>query len=343
MASEHRGAGTGVLITWPDYPADDSALTQRLSGTGLAIRRAPKRGPRSAGDVIELAKGCAAVIASTDPFSAEVIGALPELRLIARVGIGTDSIDLRAATERGVIVTSARGANEEAVADHTIGLMLATMRRTLALDGSVREGRWDRTGSALGSDLHGKTVGLIGLGMIATLVAKRLAGFDVQLLGYDPALTSHPAVDRVPMAEVLSRCDVLSVHVPLSPDTYNLIDATALAAMKPGAVLVNTSRGGVVDEDSLAKALASGHLAAAGLDVFAEEPPVTSPLLAFRDRTVLTPHIAGLSKESVTVMVRHATEAVLDVLAGRRPHDVVNPDVLTMASGPNGKEAHHGY
>lgn len=321
-----------VLITWPDYPMEDPTAGVRLTRAGIESRLAPKRGPRSEAELVSLATGCVAVIASTDPFSAEVLAALPELRLIARVGVGTDSIDLAAATRQGVLVTAARGTNESTVADHTLALILGALRRIIPNDRSVRSGAWVRTGHLIGTDLHGKTVGLVGFGVIGREVAKRLAGFDVTILAFDPAVSSDSAVEVVGFDELLERSDVVSIHVPLSASSEHLIGAAEFTRMKRGAVLVNTSRGGVVDEASLAAALKDGRLAAAALDVFADEPPGASPFFALCDRTILTPHIAGLTFESIAAMQRHASDAVLDYLAGRPPHGIVNPPARAAAA-----------
>jgi phosphoglycerate dehydrogenase-like enzyme len=318
-----------VLVTWPDFPKNTAA---RLRAAGLRLRRAPKHGARSPHELVELARGCAAAIVSTDPFTADVLGALPGLRLIARVGVGVDSIDLAAASARGVRVTAARGTNEHAVADYTLGAMLAVLRRIAAHDAAVRRGEWERTGERVGADLHGKTVGLVGLGRVGSLVARRLAGFDVAVVAYDPAGGGVAGVRRVTLDDLLRAADVVSIHAPLTPATRNLIDARAIAAMKAGAVLVNAARGGIVDERALAAALAEGRLGGAALDVFEREPPDGSPLLSLAERTLLTPHIAGLSGEAIAAMVEHAAAAVLAWAQGRRPDGVVNPPLALEAA-----------
>jgi len=320
-----RGAAIGstVLITWPDYPDDSSGHARRLMAADFRLRRAPKLGARSPEKLMELVRHCTAAIVSTDPFTAEVLAAAPHLGIISRVGVGTDSIDLAAAAARGISVTAAKGSNESAVAEHTIGLMLAALRKTVAQDTWLRAGEWRRTGDALGRDLGGKTVGLVGLGTTGMSVARLLSGFAVTVIGYDPVVTRADGVTVVSLPELLRTADVISLHCPLTPATANLIDAKAIAAMRRGMVLVNTARGGVVDEAALAEALRNGQVAAAGLDVFHDEPPQASALLALPDRTVLTPHIAGLTLESVEAMVDHATQAVLDWAAGRVPTGLV--------------------
>jgi D-3-phosphoglycerate dehydrogenase len=317
-----------VLVTWPGYARDDPAIGRRLDEVGLVPHLAPKRGPRSDDDFVDLARGSVAAIVSTDRVTAEILDALPQLRIVARCGVGLDTIDVDAATNRGVLVTTARGANEEAVADHTVGLMLALLRRLIPDDRLVRSGAWSRDRPFLASDLHGKTVGLLGLGAIGRAVARRLAGFDVRLLAHDPAVASGAGeVMLVALPELLGESDVVTLHLPLLAETWGLIGGPELARMKRGAILVNTSRGEIVDEAALADALRSGHLAGAGIDVFEHEPPAESPLLRLGDRVVLTPHVAGLTRESVRAMQISATTSVVDLFAGRWPRGVANPEV----------------
>ncbi len=203
--------------------------------------------------------------------------------------------------------------------------MLAVLRRVAEQDAAVRQGSWPRTGAALPWQLSGATVGLVGYGRIGQLVAERLAGFGVRLLHSDPRSDGAARLE-----ELLSHSDVVSVHAPLLPGTRHLIGARELALMPSGAILVNTSRGGVVDERALVRALAAGRLRGAGLDVFEHEPPRDSPLLALRN-VVLSAHVGGLSDISVRTMTRRATAAVVDLLAGRDCADLVNPEALQRA------------
>jgi len=262
-------------------------------------------------------------IVSTDPFTASVLAGAADLRVIARVGVGYDSIDIGAATAQGIRVVTTPGANAQSVADHTIGLMLAILRRIPELDRDVRRGGWNRTGSYAPRQLSGSTVGLIGCGTIGALVADRLRGFAVELLIHDPALGDA----STPLDELLGRSHVVSLHCPLLPGTRHLINADTLALMRPDAVLVNAARGPIVDEAALADALRTGVIAGAALDVFESEPPGESPLLTMGN-VVVSPHTAGISTASVIEMTRRATRAVLDVAAGRTPPDLVNPESL---------------
>ncbi|WP_051267049.1 phosphoglycerate dehydrogenase [Nakamurella lactea] len=319
-----RDAPREVLVTWPDFPDDGSPEVARLKAAGLELRRSPRTRDRTVEEMIELVSGCVAGIVSTDRFSREVLAAAPTLRILSRVGVGTDSIDLAAAADLGIAVTSAKGTNEEAVADHTVAMILAACRKVAQHDRAVRAGRWDRTGDWVGRDLHKASVGLIGLGTIARAVARRLEGFGASVFGTDPLVAELPGVTVVPLDQLLASCDIVSLHLPLTPQTWHMFDATLMKAMRPGSILVNTARGGIVDERALETALRSGHLAMAALDVFTTEPPARSGLLDLVDRTVLTAHVGGLTRDSVRSMVWHATEAVAAALTGTKPADLVN-------------------
>jgi phosphoglycerate dehydrogenase-like enzyme len=254
------------------------------------------------------------------------------------VGVGVDSVDVPVATELGIAVTTTPGANEATVADHTIALLLALVRRTVEHDAGVRAGGWRRTGPCAPRLLSGSTVGLVGYGTIGRLVARRLSGFEVELLVTDPALAAPGApvdggVAVVTLAELLTRSDVVSLHCPLTAATRHLIGRRELALMPAHAVLVNTARGGLVNEAALVEALETGTIAGAALDVFELEPPA-SPALLGLPNVVLSPHLGGISTTSVAEMTRRATAAVIDVLQGRVPEDLVNPASLQAAAHP---------
>jgi phosphoglycerate dehydrogenase-like enzyme len=317
-----------VLVTWVGYDAAGERTGARLAAAGLEPRLAPKTGARTPAAVAELLAGAVGAILSTDPVDAGVLAAAPRLRTIARVGVGTDSIDLDAATAAGVVVTTTPGLNQETTADHALALLLALLRRVPEHDASVRRGEWNRAGALTPWELHGTTVGLIGCGAIGRKVARRLAGFGVRLLVCDPAAPAVGPWELVDLDTLLAQADAISLHAPLTPATRGLIDARRLAAMRPTAVLVNTSRGGLVDEAALHAALASGRLRAAALDVFADEPAVPAALAALPN-AILTPHVGGLSERSIGRMTERATQHVLDVLRGTPdPASVANPAVL---------------
>jgi phosphoglycerate dehydrogenase-like enzyme len=315
-------ANPHVVVTWQGFPG--SAGAALLDEAGIPWRLEPKLGEQTNEDVIRVVGDAVAVIASTDPFTAEVFAGCPSLRLIARVGVGYDAIDVAAASAAGVSVTTTPGANSSSVADHALALILAVIRRVAEQDAAVRAGEWPRNTEDLASELTGRTVGLVGYGAIGRMVARRLAGFDTEVLAYDPAYAGGDLAEPASLDEILARATVVSLHAPLLPATHHLIAAAQLARMRPDAILINTARGGLVDEDALLAALVGGRIAGAGLDVFAEEPP---PPERFRDlrNVVLTPHLAGLSDRSREAMTRLAAESVVDLLAGRGPRGTINP------------------
>lgn len=319
----------GVVVTWTDYDVDDPASGGVLREAGLRIDLAPKRGARTAAELADLMRHATGAIVSTDPFESSVFAAATKLRVIARVGVGTDSIDLQAATDAGVAVTTTPGANRETAADHAMAMILAAVRRLVEHDASVRRGDWNRTGAATAWDLHGTTVGLVGFGAIGQAVARRLEGFGTQLLVADPALEGRDGWEVVVLEELLERCDVVSLHVPLLPKTRHIIGAAELRRMRPEAILVNTSRGELVDEQALVHALSAGRLRGAALDVFSDEPHVPGALRALPN-VLLTPHVGGLSDRSIRRMTSQASRSVVDVLSGKAmPEVVVNPSALS--------------
>jgi phosphoglycerate dehydrogenase-like enzyme len=315
------------VVTWPGFDPKDAGVRGLLDDAGVEVDFRPKVGARAAAEVVEIMQGAGAAVVSTDPFDRTVIESLPMLRVIARTGVGLDSIDLEAATHSGVVVTRTSGAHEEAVADHALALMLAAVRRVLENDASVRRGEWERAGALTPWGLHATCVGVVGLGRIGSAVARRLQGFACEVIAFDPYVQGVPDVALLPLDELLGRADVVTLHAPLTPETRGLVDARRLELMRPGALLVNTSRGELVDEVALVKALRSGRLRAAALDVFADEPPVT-PGLVQLPNVVLSPHIAGLTDVSVRELTRQAVASVLDVLAGRPNPGIVNPEAL---------------
>jgi phosphoglycerate dehydrogenase-like enzyme len=315
------------VVTWPGYEPADPEIRSILEESDLEIVFRPKAGFRSPAEVVEIMSGASAAVVSTDPFDRAVIESLPMLRVIARTGVGLDSIDLEAATRSGVVVTRTTGVHEETVADHALALMLAAVRRVVENDASVRRGEWDRAGPLTPWGLHGSCVGIVGLGRIGGAVARRLRGFACEVVAFDPYAQDLPDIPRVSLDELLARADVVTLHAPLTPETRGLVDARRLERMRPGSVLVNTSRGELVDEAALVEALRSGRLRAAALDVFADEPPAAPGLLELPN-VILSPHIAGLTEVSVRELTRQAVVSALDILAGRPNPGIVNPEAL---------------
>jgi phosphoglycerate dehydrogenase-like enzyme len=265
---------------------------------------------------------------------AEMIAAATRLRLLQLAGVGFDGVDLEAATRAGLPVAQTVEGTIVGVAEHAILLVLALYKRLLEADAAVRRGEWPVWELRPSSyTLQGKAVGIVGLGRIGREVALRVRAFGARVL-YADALKADPEVERglgatfVPLADLLSSADVVTLHVPLSPRTRGLLGERELRAMKPGAILVNTSRGEVVDEAALARALREGRIAGAGLDVLEREPPDPSnPLLGMRN-VVLTPHVATGTRDSIVQKTRAACANFLRVLRGERPLEVVNPRVF---------------
>lgn len=316
-----------VLVTFPDYDTESPHIGGALTAAGCTMRIAPKRGARSPAELLALCADASGAIVSTDPFTADVLRDSPNLQVIARVGVGVDSIDVDAATHLGVAITITPGANETTVADHAVAMMLALLRRIPENDAGVRRGEWNRTGPHTPRLLTGCTVGLVGYGRIGRRVAQRLAGFDVELIVADPALDGSESPRAVTLDELLERADVVSLHTPLMQGTRHLIDDDALRRMQPHAILVNTSRGEVVDQGALFRALRDRVIAGAGIDVFEVEPPFDSPLMNLPN-VVVSPHVGGLSTASVEEMLRRATASVIDTIAGRVPDGLANPAIL---------------
>jgi D-3-phosphoglycerate dehydrogenase len=322
-------------------------VTEKLSEAGLELLRerfqVDVREDLARGDLAaEIAPFDALVIRSATRVTAEVLDAAPRLKVVARAGIGVDNVDVEAATRRGVLVVNAPQSNTISAAEHTMALLLAQARNVPQADRELHAGRWDKE-RWQGVERAGKTLGLIGLGRVGTLVASRAQGFGMRVIAFDPYVSGERArelgVDVMPTLEsLLVQADFVSIHLPGSPDTLGLIGEHQLAMIKPGARLVNTSRGGIVDEEALAKALDDGRLAGAALDVFAVEPATDSPLLGM-EQVVVTPHLGASTIEAqdkagttVAEMVRLALEGqfvpyAVNVSAGAEVSEAVRPFV----------------
>lgn len=281
-----------------------------------------------AGQLAPLLDGIDAMLASTELMSREILGS-SRLRVIARMGVGYDAIDIPAASDLGIAVTITPGVLEESVAEHTVALLLGLTRDVIGRDREVRDGHWIRTPLPR---MAGKTFGIVGLGRIGKAVVPRVKGLGMKIVAFDPfadhAFAAAHDITMVSFDELLKCADVVSLHSPCTPDTVNLINAETLAQMKPSAVLLNTSRGPLVDEAALATALSAGHLFGAALDVFQVEPlPLSSPLLS-APRTLLCSHMAGLDHESTIGMSSLAAQCIVDLYRGSWPDAcVVNRDL----------------
>src|SRR5499425_649587 len=279
----------------------------------------------------EIADADALIVRSATRVTADLLAKAPKLRAVGRAGVGVDNIDLEAATKRGVLVMSTPGGNAVSVAEHTFALILSLARQVPRLDKAIHEGRWEKS-SAAGTEVRGKTLGLIGLGRIGSEVAVRAQAFDMRVLGFDPFISEAAAqemsVELVPLDQLLAESDYVSLHTALSPATQNLIGAANIGKMKKGARIINTARGELLDETALAAALKSGRLSGAAVDVFAEEPPKNSPLVGLPN-VIATPHVAGSTAEAQEEVGTQVAVQIKDYLAEGIIRNAVNRPALS--------------
>jgi D-3-phosphoglycerate dehydrogenase / 2-oxoglutarate reductase len=303
-----------VVVTPRSFGMHDDGLRRRLEQEVGEVRYRP--GPLSAADLEAELGDADGLLAGLDEINASVLEAAPRLRVVARYGVGVDQVDLDTAERLGIVVTSTPGANANAVAELTIALVLALARPLVAGSDRVRAGEWP---ALSGVELGGKTIGLLGLGRIGTLVAGKAAALGLRVLAHDPCVAASDIATLVPLEKLVAECDFLSVHAPLTQATRGLVGRELLGRMRPGACLVNTARGELVDERALLWALEEGPLRAAALDVLHEEPPPPAHPLLHRDDVLVTPHIGPHTAEATTAMGRIALDELLAVLEGRPP------------------------
>lgn len=303
----------------------------QLEAAGHAVETWPGDLPPPPGDLAAaLARSDAVMAMVVDRITPEMLTAAPRLRIIANMAVGYDNIDPAAAADLGVWVTNTPGVLAETTADLAFGLLLAAARRIVESDRDTRAGGWKTWSPTafLGVDAFGATLGIVGLGEIGEAVARRARGFKMRILYHSrtrkPALEADLGLEYRSLPELLAESDFVTLHTPLTPETRHLIDAAALAAMKPGAILVNTARGQVVDQDALVDALRAGRLGGAALDVTTPEPlPLDHPLYTFPN-VIITPHIGSASRATRARMAEMAAANILAVLAGREPPNPVN-------------------
>lgn len=299
---------------------------------GIALDLAQSR---TEDDVIAAAAGADAILVQYAPVSARVLDRLPGLAAIGRYGVGVDTVDVTAATAHGVAVCNVPDYGTEDVSDHALALALALSRGLMQLDRGIRAGSHDQVAAKPLHRFTSRVFGVVGLGLIGRATGRKARSVGFEVIGCDPRLPTGTTTDEgiavVPFEDVLTRSDVISLHVPLLPTTRHLIDAAALARVKPTAVLVNTCRGGVVDTAALVDALVCSRLKGAGLDVLEEDPVPADHPIAGLDSVILSPHIAWYSEESYGELKYRTLENVADVLAGRRPRNILNPEVLAHA------------
>jgi D-3-phosphoglycerate dehydrogenase / 2-oxoglutarate reductase len=278
----------------------------------------------------------ALLVRSATKVDAEVLAAAHQLKVVARAGVGLDNVDVPPATARGVMVVNAPTSNIVSAAEHAVALLLSALRHVPAADASLRAGQWKRS-SYTGVELNGKTVGVVGLGKIGQLVAQRLFAFGTKIVAYDPyiapARAAQLGIELLTLDELLERADVISIHLPKTPETLGLIGKDQLAMTKRGVVIVNAARGGLVDEDALAEAVRSGHVGAAGIDVYVTEPTTVSPLFEL-PAIVVTPHLGASTNEAQDRAGTDVARSVLLALAGEFVPDAVNVQI----SGVVGEE-----
>ncbi|ELP67823.1 C-terminal binding protein [Streptomyces turgidiscabies] len=322
-----------VLLTDHAWP-DDSVERSVVEEAGHTLVTGPAD-PVSAEAIEELVAEHRpdGILTCWAPVSATAIGTSPDLRIVARLGVGLDNIAVDAATERGVWVTNVPDYCVEEVSDHAVGMVLAWTRGLAVSDREVRAGRWNPAGARL-RRLSTLTCGVVGHGRIGRATVRKLRAFGCRILAHDPHPPKDtPGVEMVGLEELLRRSDVVILHVPLTPGTHHVIGAEQLALMSPGGLLVNVSRGGLVDTDAVIKALDGGHLDGAAFDVLESEPHVPAGLLD-QPGALLTPHIAFSSDASVTELRRRAAEEVVRILADEAPAHACNaPRGLLAGTG----------
>ena len=278
------------------------------------LRMNPYGRPLSEEELIEQLQGCEGYLAGLDSVTARVMGACPNLRAISRYGAGCDRVDVQAARERGILVANTPGVNAQAVGELAFGMAIALARRLVYLDKTTKAGEWVRS---TGMELCGKNMGILGLGAIGKVVARCAQGFSMQVLAYDPRpqpeyCDAHN-IRAVSFETLLRESDVVSLHLPLTQQTKRMISQPQLEWMKPGALLINASRGGIVDEDAAFSALQEGKLGGLGLDAFEHEPPEGNPLLQL-DNVIVTPHTGAHTKEAVSAMAELAVRNLVQML-----------------------------
>lgn len=326
------GITPGVVLCAVPVLSEHRHYLSPLIDAGFEIRWNELGRPFTEAELIHRLHGVTATLAGSEPYHERVLAASPSLRLIARLGVGHDQVDLPAATRYGVAVAMAFGTNHETVADHAMSLLAAVAHRIVEYDRRVRRGEW---GSLLHGQLHETVVGVVGFGRVGRALARRCLGFNMDVLVADPVAEADTVARLgyrlMELDELLRQADFVSLHAPLTAETRHLIDARRLALMKPTAYLVNTARGELVDQRALAAALEERRIAGAALDVFETEPLPEGGLRQL-ERTVLSPHAAGTSAASLRAMTERCVETILAVARGRDPGPglVLNPETLTV-------------
>ncbi|HSG71508.1 MAG TPA: C-terminal binding protein [Planctomycetaceae bacterium] len=313
-----------VLLTDRAWPSLDLER-ELLAKVGAELIEAPDGDEAT---LCELANSADAIATCWAHVTGRVIEAAPKCKIVARLGIGLDNIDIEAATRRSIPVTNVPDYCVPEVADHTLALLLALVRKISHFDREIKQGRYDLLAAGPMNRLEGQTLGLLGFGRIARAVRTRSLAFGLNVIAHSNSGNDYgTGCEMVSLEELLSRSDIVSLHVPLTQQTHRLIDTERLSVLKPGAILINTSRGGLIDQAALLESLIAGHLAGAGLDVYDPEPPDLSDPLIRHPRVIATPHAAFTSEESLRDLRTRVCGQISDILCGRRPEQVVNPEI----------------
>ena len=307
-----------VLVTAtsfrPDHP---TPALERLAQFADEVVYNPYGRPLTEEELIPLLADCDGYIAGLDTVTEKVIAACGKLKVISRYGAGVDRVDIAAARAKGIAVCNTPGANAQAVADLALGLMLCAARKLPMLDRKTKSGEWVRS---TGIELYGKSIGILGLGAIGKSVAKRAQGFSMRVLAHDPYLDEQYAAQNhitpCSFADLIKEAQVISLHLPLNAQTKHIISREVMQSMQPGAIIINTARGGLIDEDAAYELLKSGHLGGLGMDAYEVEPPVQSPLFEL-DQVVLCPHTGSHTHEATVNMANMSVANLIDVLSGR--------------------------
>lgn len=320
-----------VLIAPATLAGVQASFLQTLRGAGFELVFPQRQAQMVEAELLEALHGIKATIAGSEPYTRRVLDAHPQLRVIARAGVGFDAVDVPAATDHGVAVTITPNTNQDAVAEHTFAMILALAKNIVPQHLGTVAGKWPRKANL---PLRGRTLGIAGLGRIGKAVAIRGHCFGMKLLTYEPypdhAFIKQYGIGLVTFDELLAQSDYLSLHMPATVESRQLINRTTLARMKPSAFLVNTARGALVNEADLVAALRAKRLAGAAIDVFEEEPPGDHPLFQM-DNVVVTPHAAGVDLQSRDDMAESAAQAIVSLSRGDWPAEkVVNPEVRGM-------------
>jgi D-3-phosphoglycerate dehydrogenase len=304
-----------------------------VSRAGAELRLSPQATPEA---IVATARDADAVLVTYAKITGDMIREMKKCKIISRFGIGVDNVDLEAATKQGIVVTKVPDYCIDEVSDHAMALLLALIRKIPFSSARAHAGRWEMPAVTPIHRMRGTVLGLVGFGRIPQLVAPKAKAFGMRVMAYDPYVPlnvmEQAGVGRLEFPELLKISDYISIHSPLTPETRHLFSTEVYKQMKPGALIVNTSRGPVVDEAALAAALDSKQIGGAALDVLEQEPPVSSPLFG-RDNVILTPHTSFYSVESLEELQTKAAEEVVRVLSGQPPRNPVNPEVLAASRG----------